>query len=180
MAGTQATALAVEVAFPALDSRHWSLHDANGTILCDVPCTRSVPAGSGWYLESGGGGGIAHIDLPARFPYAPGSHVVADYRAERGNPFLSTLTFWGLGVPAAIGGAVAVSFGIAGVGNTSSGTTSDNLSGFWIGSGIMFLAVAGASAFWYFWSHPGSFDTHSAEPEATGVRIGPSGLSGSF
>jgi hypothetical protein len=150
-----ASSLAVEVAFPDIGDNHWSLHDANGTILCDVPCTRSVPAGSGWYLERTGGG-HAHIDLPARLPYSPGTHVVADYQGERGNPLLSTLTFWGLGVPAAIGGAVSMGFGAAGVGNDS--TT--NISGFWIGSGVMFLAVAGAAAWWYFWSHPSSFDTH--------------------
>jgi hypothetical protein len=149
-----ASASSVEVAFPDIGDHHWALHDANGTILCDVPCTRSVPAGSGWYLERTGGG-HAHIDLPARLPYSPGTQVVADYQGERGNPLLSTLTFWGLGVPAAIGGAVAVSFGAAGVGND--GTT--NISGFWIGSGVMFLAVAGAAAWWYSWSHPSSFDT---------------------
>jgi hypothetical protein len=153
---------AVEVEFPASEDHHWTLHDANGTILCDLPCTRGVPPGSGWYLERTGGG-YAHLDLPARLPYAAGSHVVADYRGERGHPMLSTLTFWGLGVPAAIGGAVSVSFGVAGVGNDS--TT--NLSGFWIGSGIMFLAVAGAAAWWYFWSHPSSFDTHSAGAAST-------------
>jgi hypothetical protein len=156
---TATSALAVEVEFPAVDDRHWSLHDANGTILCDVPCTGAVAPGSGWYLERiGGTGGLAHIDLPARLPYSPGTHVVADYHAERGQPFLSALTFWGLGVPAAIGGAVSVSFGLAGVGNEGS----NNLSGFWIGSGIMFLAVAGAATWWWLWSHPASFDTHTA------------------
>jgi hypothetical protein len=158
--------LAVEVSFPALDDRHWSLHDSNGTILCDVPCTKAVPPGSGWYLESTskGGGSTDHLDIPARLPYSPGSRAVAEYRAERGAPFLSTLTFWGLGVPAAIGGAVAVSFGIAGVGNDSNPQPSGtNLSGFWIGSGVLYLAIAGATAWWYFWSHPASFDTHAAQ-----------------
>ncbi len=164
----QTSALAIEVNFPALDDRHWSLHDANGTILCDFPCTKAVPPGSGWYIESTnkGGGSTEHLDIPARLPYAPGSRAVADYRAERGAPFLSTLTFWGLGVPAAIGGAVAVSFGIAGVGNdsgTSGQNNGTNLSGFWIGTGIFYLAIAGAAAWWYFWSHPASFDTHTAQ-----------------
>ncbi|HEX8795053.1 MAG TPA: hypothetical protein VF765_29100 [Polyangiaceae bacterium] len=153
--------MAIEVTFPATDDRHWALHDANGTILCDAPCTKSVPPGSGWYLEStkGSGGSTDHLDLPARLPYSPGSRAVADYRAERGAPFLSTLTFWGLGVPAAIGGAVAVSFGIGNVG----GTSDQSLSGFWIGTGILYLAIAGATAWWYFWSHPASFDTHAAQ-----------------
>jgi len=160
-AAPQTSALAIEVTFPALDDRHWSLHDANGTILCDVPCTKGVPPGSGWYLEStkANGGSTEHLDIPARLPYSPGAHATADYRAERGAPFLSTLTFWGLGVPAAIGGAVAVSFGIADVG----GTSSDNLSGFWIGTGVLYLAIAGATAWWYFWSHPANFDTHAAQ-----------------
>jgi hypothetical protein len=167
-----ASAQAVEVAFPASTDGHWSLHDANGTILCDTPCTRSVAPGSGYYLERTGGGGHEHIDLPSRMPYPPGTHVVADYRGERGMPFLSTLTFYGLGVPAAIGGAVSVSFGIAGVGNE--GGTS--LSGFWIGAGVFYLAVAGAATWWWLWSHPASFDTH----EATGARLVPGGVVGSF
>jgi hypothetical protein len=170
-----ASALAVEVAFPGSD-RHFALHDAGGTILCDLPCTRPVPPGSGWYLESAtGSGSVAHIDLPARLPYAPGTHVVADYRDERGQPLLSTLTFWGLGVPAAIGGAVAISFGAAGVGND--GTI--NESGFWIGSGVMFLAVAGAATWWYLWSHPASFDTHVGAAAAA-AHFTPGGVAGSF
>lgn len=149
-------ATAIEVAFPDINDHHWALHDANGTILCDVPCTRDVPPGSGWYLERTGGS-HAHVDLPARLPYSPGTHVVADYQGERGHPLLSTLTFYGLGLPAAIGGAVCLGFGAAGEGNDAH----SNLSGFWYGSSIMYLAVAGAAAWWYFWSHPSSFDTHA-------------------
>jgi len=92
----QTSALAIEVNFPTVDDRHWSLHDANGTILCDIPCTKAVPPGSGWYIESTtkNGGSTDRLDIPARLPYSPGAHAVADYRAERGLPFLSTLTFW--------------------------------------------------------------------------------------
>ncbi|HTQ42911.1 MAG TPA: hypothetical protein VMI75_09180, partial [Polyangiaceae bacterium] len=117
--------------------------------------------GSGWYIESTtkNGGSTDRLDIPARLPYSPGAHAVADYRAERGLPFLSTLTFWGLGVPAAIGGVVATSFGIA---DSTSGN-GDQLSGFLIGTGIFYLAIAGASAWWYFWSHSASFDTHAAQ-----------------
>jgi hypothetical protein len=153
--------LAVEVSFPALDDRHWALHDSNGTILCDVPCTKAVPPGSGWYLESTSksGGSTDHLDIPARLPYSPGSHAVADYRAERGAPFLSALTFWGLGVPAAIGGVVAASFGAADL----AGGDHDGFGGFLIGTGVLYLAVAGVTAWWYFWSHPANFDTHAAQ-----------------
>jgi hypothetical protein len=166
------SALAVEVAFPSTDDRHWSLHDANGTILCDVPCTRSVPPGSGWYLESTGSGGYSHLDLPARLPYAPGAHVVADYHGERGTPTLSTITFWGLGAPAGVAGAISIIMGVAGVGNDS--TT--NLTGFWVGSGVMFLAIGGAATWWYLWSRPASFDSH----EGTTARLVPGGVVGSF
>jgi hypothetical protein len=173
---TASTLPGVEIAFPEQGSEHWALHDANGTVVCDVPCTRSVPAGSGWYLERTGAGGLTHIDLPARLPYAAGTRTVADYRGERGNPLLSTLTFWGLGVPAAVGGAVTVAFGIAGVGNDNN----VDLRGFWIGSGIMFLAVAGAATWWYLWSHPSSFDTHEAQGAPASLSVGPGGVGGSF
>jgi hypothetical protein len=139
-------------------------------MLWGFPCARSVPPGSGWYLERTGGS-HAHVDLPARLPYSTGTKVVADYQGERGLPLLSTITFYGLGIPAGIGGAVAMSFGIAGVGNDST----NNLSGFWIGSGIMYLAVAGAATWWWLWSHPSSFDTHAAAPAAS-LRIGPGGF----
>lgn len=160
-AAAGASPLAIEVTFPTVDDHHWALHDANGTILCDVPCTKSVPPGSGWYLEStsSGGGSTDHLDIPARLPHAPGSHATADYQAERGAPFLSKLTFWGLGVPAAIGGVVAASFGAADL----AGGNSDNFGGFLIGTGVLYLAIAGATAWWYFWSHPASFDTHVAQ-----------------
>jgi hypothetical protein len=183
-APTPASALAVQVSFPdAGGGEHWSLHDATGSLLCDVPCTRAVPPGSGWYLERAttGGGDVSRVDVPARLPYAPGSQVVADYRGTRGSPFLSTLTFWGVGVEAAIGGAVAISFGVANVG----GTSDQSLTGFWIGSGVMFLAIAGASTWWWLWSHPASFDAHSASSTATGtarptLRLGPGGVWGTF
>jgi hypothetical protein len=153
--------LAIEVTFPTVDDRHWALHDANGTILCDVPCTKAVPPGSGWYIEStnSGGGSTEHLDLPARLPYAPGSRATADYRAQRGAPFLSALTFWGLGVPAAIGGVVAVSLGAADL----AGSNSDHFGGFLVGTGIFYLAAAAASTWWYFWSHSANFDTHAAQ-----------------
>jgi hypothetical protein len=151
-------ATAVEVAFPDIKDHHWSLHDMNGTILCDVPCTRAVPPGSGWFLEREGGGHVK-IDLPARLPYSPGTHVVADYQGERGAPLLSTLTFYGLGIPAALGGAACIGLGAAGTGNDAG----SNLSGFWYGSSVMYFAIAAAATWWYFWSHPSSFDTHAQQ-----------------
>ena len=93
-----------------------------------------------------------------------------------GAPFLSTLTFWGLGVPAAVGGVLTISFGAAGVGNTPQ----FNETGFFIGTGVMFLAIAGVSAWWYFWSHPASFDTHAGTATSTGLRLGPGGVEGAF
>jgi hypothetical protein len=148
-----ASALAVDVDFPALEGEHWALHDAGGTTLCDTPCTRAVPPGSGWFLERSGG--TARVEIPARLPHAPGSHVVADYRGERGQPLLSTLAFWGVGAPTGVLGAVGIGLGAA----VSDPAVSDQR-GFWIGSGIFFLAIAGASTWWYLWSHSASFDTH--------------------
>jgi hypothetical protein len=150
-----ASSLAIDVDFPATEGEHWALHDAGGTTLCDTPCTRAVPPGSGWFLERAGG--TARVEIPARLPYAPGSHVVADYQGDRGQPFLSTLTFWGMGVPSGIAGAITLGMGAAGVGNEPN----YDIRGLWIGTGVFLLAVAGVSTWWYLWSHPASFDTRT-------------------
>ncbi len=147
--------LAIGVTFPAPenDGEHWSLHDPSGSLLCDVPCSRAVPPGSGFYLERAPAGGYSldRIDIPARLPHAPGSEVTARYRPERGAPFLSKLTFYGLGIPAGIGGLVTLGFGIFG----------DEMKGFFYGASVMYLGISAASVWWFVWSHDASFDTRA-------------------
>lgn len=168
---------AVVVTFPAPDNpkEHWTLHDAGGALLCELPCTRPITTGSGTYLERSAGNGyeLARIDLPARLPHAPHSHAIASYRAERGHPFLSSLTFYGLGLPAAVGGTLLLGLAAGGTFKDDSPNGHDR-TGFVVGASMMYLGVAGATLGWWLWSHPAGFETRAA------VRVGPTGISGSF
>ncbi|MBX3127003.1 MAG: hypothetical protein KF718_09815 [Polyangiaceae bacterium] len=185
-AAPAAAALSVEVAFPAPedDSERWSLRDADGKRLCALPCSQSVPRGSGYYLERAdeSGGGLVRVDLPARFEHEPGSHVVARYQAERGSPFLSTLTFYGLGIPAAIGSLVTLGFGIA---EASSDDPDSKETFFFLAAG-MYGGAALGSFLWYDYSRNSKLELVSPrQAKATAapgpvVRVGPTGVFGSF
>jgi hypothetical protein len=59
--------------------------------------------------------------------------------------------------------------------------------GFLLGTGIMFLAIAGASTWWFLWSQDEKIETHEQLPAAgarksPGIQVmfGPGGLSGTF
>ena len=172
----------IVVTFPAPENtkEHWSLRDASGGVACELPCTRPIAPGSGYYLERSPGNGfdLARVEIPARLPHPPESHVTASYRAERGHPFLSSLTFYGVGVPAAIGGTIVLGLAAAGTGkdDRADGTGHDR-TGFLVGAGVFYLAIAGASLGWWMYSHPAGFETSGAR---TGVRVTPTGFSGSF
>jgi len=135
----------------------------------------------------GQSGEVARLDLPARIPHELGSTVTARYQAERGMPGLSTLTFWGGGVPCALLGAGFLTAGI--VSSVSepdaSGSTDRDLTGFYFGASAMFFVYTGAATWWYLWSHPASFDT-VAEGAATAralppkLLVGPGFVSGTF
>lgn len=168
---------AVVVTFPAPEDRreHWTLHDVSGALLCELPCTRPIAPGSGTYLERSAAGGhdLARVELPARLPHAAHSHAMASYRAERGQPFWSALAFYGVGLPAAVGGSILLGLAAGGTFKDDEPGGRDR-TGFAVTASAMYLGVAGATLGWWLWSHPAGFETRAA------VRVGPTGVSGSF
>jgi hypothetical protein len=174
----------VEIAFPAPDdtSQHWSLHDADGMRLCSLPCSRVVPKASGYYLENDSAGDVSRLEIPPRLAFEPGSHAVATYRAERGEPFLSKLTFYGLGIPAAIGGTATLVLGIVAT-NSDDPRESDRATFWFIGTG-MYWGVAAASFWWFSWSHDARLEVTApgaqAKALAPELRFGPGFVSGTF
>lgn len=182
----------VLVRFPAPESNRerWTLRDYSGTELCVLPCERWVRPNSGHYLqrEVVGSSDLFTVKLPDRFAQPPGSHVRAVYRAERGSPLWSSLTFWGMGVPTGILGGVLLGFGIFGKecdpGQSSLDCDEDPFAGtVGIIGGSFYLAFAGGAAYWYFWSHSSKFETELDDGSAAlGPRIGlgPRGIVGTF
>lgn len=193
----------VEVSFAAPDAgERWTLRDAGGAQLCELPCQRWVGQSSGYYLqrERTGDVDVATVPMPPAFGYPPGSGVDATYRPERGSPFWSTMTFYFVGLPTMALGGVFLGFGLE---QTISGRDCDERrdcplfgsAGANLGFSLFYLSFAGASTFWYLWSHeaevevkrPGE-DARVAAPRRAGqsprglARIGLSanGLSGSF
>jgi hypothetical protein len=186
-----ARAGAIQVVFPPPrdTDETWSLRDRTGSALCTLPCEQWVPPASGYYLQREEPHG--ELRLPLALPHKPGTTVSADYRLQRGDPTLSTLTFYFFGLPAGAMGTGLVIWGIAVSGcqeDRAAGKRCFPPAGFLIGSGAMFTAIGGASAWWYFWSHSERFDTREQLPasarrsEPSGVRImlGPGSLSGTF
>lgn len=185
----------VVVDFPAPEDAEeaWTLHDADGIALCGLPCNRVVPNGSGYYLEGhvAGSSDITRLDLPARPGFAAGTNVRAQYRPERGEPFLSKLTFYGLGIPAAVGGVATLVLGI--VSATSDDEKDNDRAGIWFAATGMYWGISAASFWWFTWSHDseltlansataakaGRNDAAAATPGLT-LRFGPGAIGGSF
>jgi hypothetical protein len=128
--------------------------------------------------------------LPAKLSLPAGSSGYATYRAERGSPVLSKLNFYLMGLPTA---GVAVGFGIWGA--TQAGKQCEDPygrpeecfpgSGFLFATAGMMAAIAGASTWWFFYSHDSAL-TLSQESSiaksqpAINVGVGPRGLEGTF
>ncbi len=175
----------VFVNFPDQPDEHWALRNANGNVICELPCSRWVPPGSGYFLERTRDS--EKVELPARLNGAPGSHATAEYSPEKGQPFWSALTFYGMGIPLAIGGLTTIILGA---------TTKDDpesLSGsrksFFYTTGVVFLAFSAATAVWYFLlSDKEHFETHSPgsarrKPSRAArptIQFGPGLLQGTF
>jgi hypothetical protein len=182
----------VMVSLPAPDDNdeRWTLRDYRGEELCALPCDRWVRPNSGYYLqrEVAGSGDIAIVKLPDRFVEPVGSTVSARYAAERGNPFWSTLTFYGVGIPTAILGTVLLVLGLTGEECDIRDTQCDDTpfaGAAGIIGGSVYLVAAGATAYWYFWSHPARFETvrpgeKSAKSSRPSIAIGPTSVRGSF
>lgn len=176
-----ASAAAITIAFPAPSdlTESWTLHDDAGAQVCRLPCTGAVSPGSGHYIERAESGGQGtRLDIPARLPFDPGTEAVATYRAERGMPFLSKLTFYGLGIPAAVGGSIALGFALAGSGQDGHG---DDLRGFLFGASGLYLGTAIGTYAWFAWSHDAKLELLPSRPNVTGaVYFGPGFVSGRF
>lgn len=158
------------------DGERWQLHDAEGRVLCDAPCSRWIAPRSGYYLErvaSNRGDGV-RIDVPNEWQHAPGAHVRVAYGPEKGFPFLSKLTFYGVGIPTA---TLSLGLGIAFV-----ATDSDSrLHWFFGGTSLFYGAGAAASTWFWLYSDEKHFRTKEIAPKTT-VRpsVFPLGLQGSF
>lgn len=158
------------------DGERWQLHDADGRVLCDAPCSRWIAPRSGYYMErvaSSRGDGV-RIDVPHEWQHAPGAHVRVDYGPEKGFPFLSKLTFYGVGIPTA---ALSLGLGIAFL-----ATDSDSrLHYFFGGTSLFYGAGAAASTWFWLYSDEKHFRTKEITPKTT-VRpsVFPLGLQGSF
>ncbi|MFW5739260.1 MAG: hypothetical protein ACOC1F_02720, partial [Myxococcota bacterium] len=180
----------VQIVFPEPDdpSEVWTLRDANGMQVCQLPCTTRVPRVSGYSLRREQP--LAEIPLPARLSLSPGSTAVASYRAQRGSPLLSKLNFYFVGLPTA---GVAIGFGIWGA--SQHGDTCEDPrgepeecfpgSGFLFGTAAMMASIAGASYWWFAYSHDAELSLSTQRSGSTAVPsptivFGPGGLYGSF
>ncbi len=178
---------ASEIAFAAPpDGASWTLRDADGATVCVLPCTTSVPRLSGYTLRREKP--LAEIELPAKLTLNPGSRATATYQAERGEPFLSSLTFYFVGLPTA---AVAVGFGIWG--GTTVGKECEDASGrpddCFPSAGMLFATAAinalmsGAALGWYLYSHEADLTitpTSSGRSHAPTLGFGPGWVHGTF
>ncbi len=171
------------------EGESWTLRDYSGKELCSLPCERWIRTNSGAYVQrevSGDDTSIEVVKLPDRFSQGAGGTAYGTYAAERGSPLWSTISFYGLGIPAAIGGVIVLSLGIFGDDCDRSDPDCDptpfaGAAG--IIGGTMYLSVAGATAYWYLWSHPARFETHPTRRARSGspqVVLGPTGVGGTF
>ncbi len=194
----------VQVGFAAPEAgQRWTLRDAGGTQLCELPCQRWVGQSSGYYLqrERSGGVDVATVPMPPSFAYPPGSELEATYRPERGNTFWANMTFYFVGLPSAALGGVFLGFGLE---QTISGRDCSGLrdcplfgsAGGNIGFSLFYLSMAGASLYWYLWSHDAEVEVKRPGEDAradraprvgytapTGLRsvgLSANGLSGTF
>lgn len=146
----------VNITFPEREGEPWALFDEGGKVLCEIPCTRAVPRASGYKLRRQTD--AAEVELPDRLGNVPGSSAVAKYTPERGSPLFAAITFYGLGVPAGIGGVVTLILG-------ATADESDRR-GFYYGASAMYLSISAATAVWYWgftdWPH------FEAEPVKSG------------
>jgi len=176
LADARARERGILVSIPASDDseERWSLHDADGNRLCDLPCERWIAQRSGYYLEreQTEGHPRVRLDVPNELPHDAGAHVTAKYAPERGQPFWSAVTFYGLGLPLAVGSVATLAVGIGDSSHRS----------FWLGASVFYGLGAAASFWWYFYSRPSSFVTYGEAPPrtATGLRFGPGFVTGTF
>jgi hypothetical protein len=136
------------ITFPEREDEHWSLRNPNGNVICEVPCSRWVPPGSGYFLERSRDS--AKVKVSDRFGTAPGAHATAEYNPDKGYPFWAALTFYGMGVPCAIGGTIVLILGLTEEEEDRADGIDRSNKGFYFSSAALFLSMSAASALWYF------------------------------
>lgn len=136
------------ITFPEREGEHWALRYPNGNIICEVPCSRWVPPGSGYYLERTRD--YAKVKVSERFGVAPGAHATAEYNPDKGQPFWAALTFYGMGVPLAVGGTIVLILGLTEEEEDSSTGINRSNKGFFFSTAALFLSMSAATALWYF------------------------------
>jgi hypothetical protein len=176
-----AHATGVHIAFPAPPDADetWTLRAPGGRAVCTLPCDAWVGPVSGMYLqrEPRSGTPIASVQLPQSFAHPVGSEVTAEYRTARGNPDLSKWTFYLLGSESLLMG---VGLSIAGLAISCPSSQTFCEKGFFLGTGLFFLAIGAASTWWYLWSHEQRFNTYETLPSKASVRFGPGFVTGTF
>lgn len=137
------------ITFPERENEHWSLRNPNGNVICEVPCSRWVPPGSGYYLERSKDS--AKVKLSDRFGTPPGAHATAEYNPDKGYPFWAALGFYGMGIPCAIAGTIVLIRGLTVEDeDPDTGRSNSSEKGFYFSSAGLFLGISAATALWYF------------------------------
>jgi hypothetical protein len=106
---------------------------------------------------------------------------VASYRADRGSPFLSKLTFYGLGIPAAAMSMVALGLGISASRSTDSHDR--DRASFWYAASGVYFGTAVASIGWFVWSHDARLELRpqgQASRAAPSLSVAPGWVHGTF
>lgn len=162
---------AVQIAIPKPDDweESWTLRDQTGNLICRLPCTQWVNPGSGYYLMREAAPDIqpAKIRLPNSFPYPPGSQLEASYQIEKGSPFWSTLTLYGVGIPATVFAGYALGMGISGVvadpcAADDPGCGRSRSPATYFGWSAVALGVASATLWWNLYSQEERFETYGS------------------
>jgi hypothetical protein len=187
-------AAAVHISFPQTEEDEvWTLRAPGGKVLCTLPCDQWVGPVSGDYLQREPQRGYSQkvLALPQSFPHPVGSAVTAEFQAERGNPQLARWAFYGA-IPTGIMGAGLTTWGIVQAASTCHDAATGSTEcfpggGFLIGTGVFFMALAGAGIWWHMYSREERFNTYETVPASQGsasgrvrVTLTTDGLAGTF
>ncbi len=190
----QARLTGVHISFPAPEDEDetWTLRQPGGAVVCTLPCGSWVQPVSGYYLQREKP--RAELRLPQAFPHRPGTRVKAEYQIGRGSPSLSKFAFYFGGIPVGIGGVglttagIVIAAGDCGGVDPMTGQKDDCFPspGFLIGTGVLWLALAGGSYGWFAYSREEKMETFEELPAAARskprvqIGIGPGFVDGTF
>jgi hypothetical protein len=176
----------------------WSVRDADDHFMCAIPCTRWLNPAHNYKVrfEEGKATKFIEYPIPKEMLTTRGSDLEATVTSPRGSVFWSSLTFYGLGIPAGIGGAILLILGLTSSSDDDPNdrtSTSSSRKGFFYGAGLMYTSIAVASGIWYFYSRGGGVEYRDLPSQQARrlsspnspifkptIRISPFGLSGTF